>query len=121
MRRTDGTVVAAVLGVVLGLLGGVAAEPTAVVSRELLDAALARGAVRVVVKLKVPDGADATAIATAKQVLWSELAGTTYRVLRDLPAFPAVAIEASPDTLRVLGTSGSVEHVSEDRPRNLQR
>jgi hypothetical protein len=117
-----GAVVALLLGAFLGLIGGApAAEPTTVISRELLDAAIARGAVRVIVMLTVPDGADAAAIAATKEALWSDLAGTTYHVLRDLPAFAAVVLEASPDTLRALGRSARAEHVAEERPRPPQR
>jgi hypothetical protein len=122
VRMTTGAVVAALLGACFGLIGGAAApEPTTVISRELLDAAVARGAVRVIVMLTVPDDADAAAIAATKQALWSDLAGTTYRVLRDLPAFAAVVLEASPDALRALGRSARVEHVAEENPRPPQR
>jgi hypothetical protein len=115
-------VVAAMLGVTLGLSGAAAtAGPTSTVSRELLDTAIAHGTVRVIVMLKVPGGADPAAIWATKQALWIDLAGTDYRVLRDLPAFEAVVLEASPDTLRALGRSTHVEHVSEDSPRPPQR
>lgn len=117
-----GAVVAAMLCVTLGLIGaGATAGPTSTVSRELLDTAITRGTVRVIVMLKVPGGADPAAIAATKQALWIDLAGTDYRVLRDLPAFEAVVLEASPGTLRVLGTSAHVEHVSEDSPRPPRR
>jgi len=116
-----GVVVAAMLGVTLGLSGaGATAGPTSTVSRELLDTAITRGTVRVIVMLKVPGG-DPAAIGATKQALWIDLAGTDYRVLRDLPAFEAVVLEASPDTLRALGSSAHVEHVSEDSPRPPQR
>ena len=117
-----GAVVAAMLCVTLGLIGaGATAGPTSTVSRELLDTAITRGTVRVIVMLKVPVGADPAGIAATKQALWIDLAGTDYRVLRDLPAFEAVVLEASPGTLRVLGTSAHVEHVSEDSPRPPRR
>jgi hypothetical protein len=123
VRVRTGAVVAALLGATFGLIvgGAAAAEPTTVISRELLDAAVARGTVRVIVMLTVPDSADKAAIAATKQALWSDLAGTTYRVLRDLPAFAAVVLEASPDTLRALGRSARVEHVAEESPRPRQR
>jgi hypothetical protein len=117
-----GAVVAAMLGVTLGLIGAAAtAGPMSPVSRELLDTAIARGTVRVIVMLKVPAGADPTAIWATKQTLWTDLAGTAYRVLRDLPGFEAVVLDASPDTLRALERSDHVEHVSEDSPRSPQR
>jgi hypothetical protein len=92
-----------------------------VVSPELLEAAAARGSVRVIVKLKVPAGADTATIAAAKQGLWRDLAGTTYRVIRDLPGLPAVALEASPETLGALSVSRAVGHVSPDEVRRPQR
>ena len=105
----------------LVLLGAAAAAgPTTVVSRELLEAAAARGAARVVVQLTVPEGAAAAAIETAKQALWSDLAGTRYRVVRDLPGFPVVVLEASVETLGALAASRHVAHVSGDQIRRPQ-
>ena len=111
-----------VMVAVLMLLGAVAAAgPTTVVSRELLEAAAARGAARVVVQLTVPEGAAAAAIETAKQALWSDLAGTSYRVVRDLPGLPVVVLEASAETLGALAASRHVAHVSGDEVRRPQR
>ena len=105
----------------LVLLGAAAsAGPTTVVSRELLEAAAARGAARVVVQLTVPEGAAVSAIETAKQALWSDLAGTRYRVVRDLPGLPVVVLEASVETLSALGASRHVAHVSADEVRRPQ-
>jgi hypothetical protein len=98
-----------------------AGQSTVIVSRELIDAATTRGALRVVVQIKVADGADPVAIGAAKQALWSDLAGTLYRVIRDLPGLPAVTLEASPATLHALGASPYVRHVSEDQVRRPQR
>ena len=114
---------AAVAMLLVGLIGGVPAtgQTTAVVSRELLDLALARGSLRVVVQMKVDPWADALTIRTAKQALWVDLTGTTYRVVRDLPDFPAVVLEASPETLGALAASPRVAHVSEDLARLPQR
>ena len=117
-----GVVVAVMLSVTLGLSGAAAtAGPTSTVSPELLDTAIARGTVRVIVMLKVPAGADPAAIEVTKQLLWIDLTGTAYRILRDLPAFEVVVLEASPDALRALESSAHVEHVSEDSPRPPQR
>lgn len=113
---------AAVMAVLLALSGvATAGSATVVVSRELLEAAAARGSVRVIVQLKVPAGADAATIAAAKQGLWRDLEGTTYRVIRDLPGLPAVALEASPGTLGALALSPAVAHVSRDEVRRPQR
>jgi hypothetical protein len=103
-------------------IGAAAAGPASVaVSRELFDAAAARGAVRVVVQLKVPEGTDAAAIQAVERALWSDLAGTTYRVVRDLPGLPAVVLDASAETLGALAISRHVSHVSEDRVRRPQQ
>ena len=102
----------------LVLLGAAAAAgPTTVVSHELLEAAAARGTARVVVQLTVPEGAASAVIETAKQALWSDLAGTRYRVVRDLPGLPVVVLEASVETLGALGASRHVAHVSGDQVR----
>ena len=101
--------------------GPAAGQTTSAVSRELLDLARARGSLRVVVQLKTGTGADAVAIEAAKQALWIDLAGTSYRVIRDLPDFPAVALDASAEALTALAASPRVSHVSEDLARLPQR
>ena len=115
-----GTAVAAML---IALIGGgrAAGQTTAVVAPELVDLARARGSLRVLVQMRVGAEADAVTIGAAKQALWVDLAGTSYRVVRDLPDFPAVVLEASPETLGTLGVSPRVAHVSEDRARLPQR
>ncbi len=50
-----------------------------------------------------------------------EVAGTRYRVARDLVGLPALGIEASADTLRALAASPRVERVTEDERRRPQR
>jgi hypothetical protein len=107
---------------VLALIGGAAAgQAASVVSRELLEVAAARGTVRVVVQLAVPEGADASAIAAVKQSLWSDLSGTTYRVIRDLPGLPVVVLEASSEALGALAVSPRVAHVAGDEIRRPQQ
>ena len=75
--------------VMLVLLGAAApAGPTTAVSPELLEAAAARGAARVVVQLTVPEGAAAAAIEAAKQALWTDLgapATASYGISPDSP------------------------------------
>jgi hypothetical protein len=93
------------------------AESAPVVSPELLQRAVESGSVRLIVRLKVDQGADAQTIETAKQALLSELTGTRYRVARDLVGLPTLALEASAETVRILAASPRVEHVTEDRPR----
>jgi hypothetical protein len=97
-----------------------AAESAPVVAPELLQRAAESGSVRLIVRVKVDQGADAQTIETVKQALLSELTGTRYRVARDLVGLPTLALEASAETLRVLATSPRVERVTEDRPRRPQ-
>jgi hypothetical protein len=113
---------AAVVVAVLALLGGTAGGLAgAVVSPELIEAAASRGSVRVVVQLEVPASADAAAIDAAKQALWSVLAGTSYRVVRDLPGLPTVVLDASSGALDALAISPTVAHVAADEVRRPQR
>jgi hypothetical protein len=86
-----------------------------------MDKATAQGSVRLIVRLKVDQGAGAAAIESAKQALLAELVGMRYRVTRHLAGLPALAIEASGETLRALAASPRVERVTEDEPRRPQR
>ena len=119
MRVSAGAIVIATLVSIGG--AATAGASGVVVSRELLEAAAARGSARVVVHLAVSEAADAATIGAAKQALWTALAGTTYRVLRDLPGLPVVVLDASAETLGVLARSPSVVHVSEDEIRRPQQ
>jgi len=113
---------AAVVMALLALLGVAAVGLAgAVVWPDLIEAAASRGSVRVVVMLEVPPAADASAIGAAKQALWSALAGTRYRVVRDLPGLPTVVLEASSRALDALATSPTVAHVAADEVRRPQR
>jgi len=105
----------ALLGVAAGVLAG------AVVSPELIEAAASRGSVRVVVQLEVPASADAAAIDAVKQALWIALAGTSHRVVRDLPGLPTVVLDASSGALDALAASPTVAHVAADEVRRPQR
>ena len=120
---TRGSARTAVAMVLAALIGGAPAvgQTTGSVSQDLLDLARSRGSLRVLVQIKVGTGADTIAIGAAKQALWVDLAGTSYRVVRDLPDFPAVVLEASPGTLGALAASPRVNHVSEDLARLPQR
>jgi hypothetical protein len=107
--------------VMLVLLGAAApAGPTTAIAPELLKAAAARGAARVVVQLTVPEGAAAAAIEAAKQALWTDLGSTRYRVVRDLPGLPVVVLEASVEALGALAASRHVAHVAGDQVRRPQ-
>ncbi len=98
-----------------------AARSAVTVSPELIEKATTQGSVRLIVQLKVGEGAGADAIESAKQALLAEIAGTRYRVARSLVGLPALAIEASAETLRALAASPRVERVTEDQPRRPQR
>jgi hypothetical protein len=115
--RSGGAVVAASL---LLVIAGVTAAAANGVPQDLIEKATAAGAIRVLVQLKV-DGTDAAAIETVKQAVLGEVSGTRYRVARQLPGLPALALEASADTLRALAASPRVERVTEDLPRRPQR
>jgi hypothetical protein len=86
--RVRVTAGAAVMVVLLALVGVAGGQGTAVISAELIEAAASRGSVRVVVRIEVSAGADAAAIGAAKQTLWGDLSGTTYRIVRDPPGAP---------------------------------
>jgi hypothetical protein len=111
-----------VMAAVLALGGDAAgARASTAISPGLFETAAARGSVRVVVQLKVTEGADAVAIEAAKQALWRDLAGTTYRVIRDLRGLAVVVLDASSAALGALAASGAVAHVSPDEVRRPQR
>src|SRR5262245_57444817 len=96
---------AAVLVGLLALASVAGGQGSAVVSPKLVETATARGSVRLVVQLKVTAGADAAEITAAKQRLRTDLAGASYRILRDLPGLPTVVLEASPGALAALAGS----------------
>jgi hypothetical protein len=111
----------AVLATLVMLAAGISEGMAPMVAPELLQRAIESGSVRLIVRLKVDEGANAGEIANAKQALLSELTGTRYRVERDLVGLPTLALEASAETLRILAASPRVERVTEDRPRRPQR
>jgi hypothetical protein len=118
MRVTAG--VAVMVGL-LWVIGVAAGQGIAVVSPQLIEAAAARGSVRVMVQLKVSSGADAAEIAGAKQRLRSDLSGATYQILRDFPGLPAMVLDASSGALDALVASPAVARVTADEVRRPQR
>jgi hypothetical protein len=89
------------------------------VDDELVSSARAHGVVQVIVLLRVPAGAPAPAVEAVKRVVLDSIAATRHRVVHALPNLPQVVIEASEDTLRVLGASPDVLRVQApgiDRP-----
>ena len=106
---------AGALLLVLSLVGCVAAQSSSGpgVSEELLAKARARGLVQVIVTLRVPADAPAATIETAKRSVLDAIASTRHRIVYPLPTFPQVVLEASEDTLRVLGASPQVLRIQE--------
>ncbi len=97
-----------------------AATTSAVIAPELFDQARAHGTARAIVQLRVPEGAAAAEIDTVKRRLLAQIASTRYTVLRELPGFPLLVLDASEATLRALEASPDVVRVSAetiDRPQ----
>jgi hypothetical protein len=107
----------------LALLTGCAAAAAAdaVVPPELLARARAGATVRVIVHLRVAPDADPPRIEAVKRAVIAEIAGTRHRVVRELPGLPTFALEASEETLRLLGVSSHVLRVQEDILERPQR
>ncbi len=91
------------------------------------------GTVRVIVQLRVtalPEGelssAEAVAsqrraIASAQSAVLTELADTSYRVIRTFETIPFLALDVSPGALQALEGSALVVSVEEDRLASPQR
>lgn len=91
-----------------------AAAADAVVPPELLAKARAGATVRVIAHLRVAPDADPARIEAVKRAAIAEIAGTRHRVVRELRGLPSFALEASEETLRLLGASSHVLRVQED-------
>ena len=83
------------------------------VAPDLSAKARAQGFVLVVVTLRAPEGASPEAIAALKKAVLAEIASTRHRVVRERAGLPQIALEASADTLQVLGASPSVARIDE--------
>ncbi len=81
------------------------------VPREILKRAQAEGRVRVIVEVKV----DGRGIRGAQDEVLRVLVGTDHRVTRRYTNVPFLALEVSPEALRVLATSPTVLQIQEDR------
>ena len=93
----------------------------AVVAPELLAEARARGSTRAIVEVRVPAGATEAAIESVKRRVLSRIAPTAHKVLRDLPGFPMLVLEASEATLDELARSSDVVRVSAESLHRPQR
>jgi hypothetical protein len=87
------------------------------VTPALLAKARARGAVVVIVTLRVPEGASPVSIAAVKESLLAEISAAPHRVVRELAGLPQIALEVSEDALRLLGASPSVLRIAESIPQ----
>lgn len=97
-----------------------AAATSATIPPELFKEARARGFARSIVELRVPENAGETAIEEVKRRLLTGIVGTRHRVLRDLPGFPMLVLDASEATLHELAASPDVRRVTGeaiDRPQ----
>ena len=97
-----------------------AAATSAAIAPELFTEARARGFARSIVELRVPAGAGETAIEVVKRRLLTRIVGTRHQVLRDLPGFPMLVLDASEATLHELAASPDVRRVTGeaiDRPQ----
>jgi len=83
----------------------------------LLAKARARGALVVIVTLRVPEGASPVSIAAVKESLLAEISAAPHRVVRELAGLPQIALEVSEDALRLLGASPSVLRIAESIPQ----
>jgi len=126
-RRASAGLLAALCVTLTLVTRGGSAEPSVVPSR-ILQAAAAEGSVRVIVHLgglgAVPEAALSSAsavasqrqqIASAQDTVRQSLRGTSHRILRQYQTIPYLAIDASPDTLRMVESlRGVVTAVHED-------
>jgi hypothetical protein len=97
-----------------------AAATSATIPPALLTEARTRGTARSIVEMRVPAGATEADIELVKRRVLAGIAGTRHQVLRDLPGFPMLVLEASEGTLQVLAASPDVLRVNAetiDRPQ----
>ena len=93
----------------------------AVIAPELIAEARARGSARAIVEMRVPSGATEAAVESVKRRVLSRIATTSHQVLRDLPGFPMLVLEASEATLDELARSSDVVRVSAESIHRPQR
>ena len=78
---------------------------------EVRKRAESEGSVRVIVELKVGPGG----IRAAQEEVLDSLRGTVHRVTRRFTQIPFLALEVSPEALRLLSISPAVLRIQEDR------
>jgi hypothetical protein len=113
----------AILAALLLVIGACAdaGATSAVIPPELLAQARARGVVRTIVELRMPAGAGEVAIEVMKRRVLARIAGTHHQVVRDLPGFPILMVDASEATLQELARSADVVRVNGDTIDRPQR
>ena len=89
-----------------------------------------QGGLRVMVQFRLEAGLCETApgsepcqqrMAQGRAALLQELGGTSYQVTRVYDTIPFVALEVSPEALRILEGSGQVVGITPDTPQAPQR
>jgi len=99
---------------VLSAAGGARASSMPGVTPELLAKARERGSVRVIVRLRVPDGADARAISAAQDAVLAELAAVPHTLGRRYTSIPFLSLAVSEAALQTLAASSRVMSIAED-------
>lgn len=112
--------IAGSLVLVVAALGGCPAarggsEPR--LPADLLARAETEGSVRVIAELRVVSGD----IGAAQNAVLQALAGAPHRILRRYATVPFLALEVSPEALRLLAASPAVLRIQEDRVAAPQR
>ena len=92
--------------------GGSASSVT--IPPALLAEARARGTARSIVEMRVPAGATDAEIESVKRRVRAHIACTKHQVLRELPGFPMLVLDASEATLQALIASPDVLRVNAD-------
>jgi hypothetical protein len=69
---------------------------------------------RVIVTFRIETSAAGDALARGREALLGELPRQSYRVLRAYETIPAVALEVSPEALRILEKSPAVVSIEKD-------
>ncbi len=101
----------------MALTGGAGAGALQV-SPELLAKATEHGRVRVIVQLRIAPGPEegrTRAIERAQDSVLRALAPAPHRLLRRYETLPLLAVEVSPEALRLLAASPDVAGIEEDR------
>jgi hypothetical protein len=111
---------ALVLGLTACASAGAGAT-SATIDPALLSEARAQGTARSIVEMRVPAGASEADIESVKRRVLAHIAPTKHQVLRELPGFPMLVLEASEATLQKLAASPDVVRVNAETIERPQR